>query len=334
MEPVTATGSKRAEALLNEYKGNIYEFLVAHNMAKAGNIESVFMNSIKADFYTMLGQQESFIREYYPRLLDDLPLLAQGLAAKIVEDLPGSMVELQIIGKAAAGLGSEGYGEGDILVRLASGPNIPVSVKLSKASAFVNTKSAGVKSFLSKYFQVFSNCPQAQSSLSSFFDREFEAMAYALHEKAGIEYDPGFENWKGAGMTQLPGELNPELRSVFLESLYKVNNKLFEALKEFREFDENLFLQSLAPLLGYSRSDITQAATFYHPTEQGYQLQSHVVESGFALKKMSVKSIENRPRTSSFDIALEDRVLQIRLKAMNKFTGKGFKVNCAVKARP
>lgn len=329
---VASSQVKRREALLNEYKGNLYEFLVASQIARQRQIESAFMKGIPSDFYAMLGQQEGFIREFYPELLRDLPQLAQGLGKQIQERFEGELIELRIMGKSAAGEANTEYGEGDILGVFSDGSTVPVSVKLSKTGAFVNTKSAGVKSFLSKYFGSFEPCASLQEKLTKEFDREFETMAYTLHEKAGVEFDLGFQNWVDAGFSQLPGELPSDLRPIFLDSLYRVNNMLFESLQSLACQDQEKFIASVWPLLGYTRMDIVQATTFYKSATHGYALDFHSVESAKHVNgKLRFIELRNRDNSASFDVVFEDRILQVRLKAMNKFTGKGFKVNCAVK---
>lgn len=327
-----SAGAKRAEALLNEYKGNIYEYLVASELARSGGDLAAFMKSVPQGFYGMLEQQESFIREFYPRLLTDLPVLAQGLASKIAATLRPAPFQVQIVGKSAAAFGGADFGEADIVVLFENGSRVPVSVKLSKAQAFVNTKSAGIKSFVGKYFKVFPECAQAQEDLGAFFDREFDSMAYALHEKAGIEFDSEFSEWSAAGLSRLPGELPQDLREIFLQALYNVNNKLYEILLSFKNSNDKLFALCLGPLTGYSRNDLVQAATFYRSAGDGYKLDSHVVELACDFDGKKPRELVNREGTSSFDVVFDDRILQIRLKAMNRFTSKGFKVNCAVKS--
>lgn len=321
--------SKRKESLLNEYKGNLYEFLVARELSQKYQIEAEFIRRLRPDFQQMLAQQEAFVREYYPELLIDLPRLAKGLADKLSECLPESPTGLTLIGKAASG--EEAQGEADILLSFENVEDVPISVKLSKAQAFVNTKSAGIKSFIKKYFGAFEGNEEAQEMFSSFFDREFDRFSRAVHDSQGVEYSEDFDHWKSEGLTQLPGELGPEERAIFLGLISSVSNRLFEIVTEFYEKAPAQFAFCLRPCLGHSVDGLWQAATFYKTKGQNYELFSHEVErldQGSGLKLVSAK---NRADTSSFDLVFEDRVLQIRIKAMNRFTGKGFKVNCAVK---
>ena len=43
------------------------------------------------------------------------------------------------------------------------------------------------------------------------------------------------------------------------------------------------------------------------------------------------KILDVKLRDNSFDIIFESIILQLRIKPMNKFTSKSYKVNCAVK---
>lgn len=327
------SASKRTEALLNEYKGNLYEFLTGHHLARLNGIESNFMSKLREDFFTMLSQQEAFIREYYPWLLIDLSNLAQGLGEEIQNSLDSTLEEVLIVGKTNAADKEHEMGEADLLLKLKNSADAFVSVKLSKAGSFVNTKSAGIKSFLDKYFSKFKQAESAQREFSLYFDKRYQAMAYELCDKAAVAPSETFEEWRENGLSELPGELSPELRAVFLNGLYDISNYLFKTLHSLNEAEPELFKQSLLPLIGYSRSDMIQATTFYKNTKENYKLDCHRVENApkNTMGELVIEKLVNRPETSSFDVVFSDRILQIRVKAMNKFTGKGFKVNCAVK---
>ena len=67
----------RKEALLNEYKGNLFEFLVALEFAKKFSLQTQTLEGISKGAFEMLKQQEEYIRSYYPSLLTKLPFLAK-----------------------------------------------------------------------------------------------------------------------------------------------------------------------------------------------------------------------------------------------------------------
>ncbi len=147
--------SARMDALLNEYKGNLFEFLFCHILAQKVNIEGKFLGSINPSMHSMLTQQESFLRNYYPNLLNELPILAnEAVDAVLVKLKLKKVSEVSLIGKVAGNINND-YSEADILIK--DDKNVfPLSLKVSKNSAFVNTKSAGLKSFFTKYFALFS----------------------------------------------------------------------------------------------------------------------------------------------------------------------------------
>nr|MBP9682228.1 hypothetical protein [Bacteriovorax sp.] len=57
------------EAILNEFKGNLFEFLVAQGLARKSNIEDQFLLSLPTEFKSRLGTYEELIRLHEGRLL-------------------------------------------------------------------------------------------------------------------------------------------------------------------------------------------------------------------------------------------------------------------------
>lgn len=319
----------RQEALLNEYKGNMFEYLTGLMLAKDANLELDYLNSLTSDFQHMLFQQEQFIREYYPKLLTDLPLLAQGLKQKIVEQVGTlDIVKIQLMGKAASAANDDRFNEADILLHT---PNkiYPISIKICKANSFVNTKSGGLRSFISKYFQD----EQVQRQLDQHIEGILSELTYSLYELADVEPDTNFQNWLNAGLPSLPGQLSGNLREKYLSSLYKMNTFLYEAVAAVLDKDQEQFIASLMPLIGFGSTEIIQATTFYINKEGHYCLSEHLVEDFEVIKKSKrnviLSQLDNNK--TSFNITFEDRTLQLRIKAMNKFTSKSYKVNCSVK---
>jgi len=136
-------------------------------------------------------------------------------------------------------------------------------------------------------------------------------------------------------MTELPGELAEPLRVHYLSYLYSVIEKLHGILVTLYKNDPKKFANSLLPLLGFSQLDVVQATCYYKARKdgKGYGADCVVVESSETivcnLDKIEVG--EYKKGVASFNIYFPDRVLQIRLKAMNRFTSKSFKINCSVK---
>ena len=147
--------SKRLEALLSEYKGNLFEYLLSLTLARKFKIEYDFLDTITDDIAMMLEQQESLLRNYYPYLLVELPKLAELTCEKICSefDLNDDTVidEILMVGKVLGAANDNRFEEADLLVKT-NGRLLPLSVKISKLNAYVNTKSGGIRTFFNKYF--------------------------------------------------------------------------------------------------------------------------------------------------------------------------------------
>jgi hypothetical protein len=68
---------KFREALFNEIKGSLFEYLVAQEFARRAGIEASFLRSLPAHYQRVLEQQDNMTREAYPELLPRLPRWSQ-----------------------------------------------------------------------------------------------------------------------------------------------------------------------------------------------------------------------------------------------------------------
>lgn len=326
----------REQALLNEYKGNLYEYLVGAALSSLYKTESKYILGLTADFRKMLAVQESFIREYYPDLLLDLPVLAKSLAQEIYNKLDlknESEVLVELVGKVALASHDDRYAEADLVIKESS--NIyPISIKLSKAHAYVNTKSAGVKSFIAKYFNSKIICPtQTQNDLNIKTEKLIEWLGRELHEAKDLDYSENYENWLIAGMPTLPGQLEGETRDIYKTFLHRLNQEIFTAIKTLFDTDKKDFIESSLSLIGFSDKNIIQATTYYVNQNGRYVLFKNIIDTfeDFKSDLSKIKLGELKTSAANFDIHFKDRILQLRLKAMNKFTSKSYKINCSVK---
>lgn len=319
----------RKEALLNEYKGNIYEFLTAHSLARHFKIEGSFYQNLGEDIKSMLEYQEKFIREYYPHLLRDLPVLATKLTEDLIRNLEFKKIDkIEIFGKVALASQDQRYGEADILI-FNEGKEYPLSLKLGKSKSFLNTKSAGIKSFFSKYFYRFDSIDQVQGEFNKFFEKSYLDFTHKMHSLADIEFTQGFKSWVDHGGTELPGQLKDEFKQVYREFSHLVAKRLIFEIDKLASFNEDLFMKSLLPLLGFSKDNIIQVSTYYKNEADNYILDYNKIDQ--INDKLKFDSLICKENVNYCDIHLNDRILQIRLKAMNKFTNSSFKVNCSVK---
>ena len=320
---------QRREALLNEYKGNLFEFLFGQNIAQLLGVEESFLLSLNENDLEILNHQESFLRKYYIYLLKELPGLALMAAKDTVDfcDLSKKKIKsIQMIGKLAATKKNPQFEEADIVLTFEKEEPLLLSLKMSKLNAFVNTKSAGLKTFFSKYFL---DCTSfdIQDEFNQFIDTEFESFAISMHELKGIEYSKGFSEWEQLGFPVLPGELVGEEKKLLLAYYDVVTTKILDLLLKAQKNNSTSFLKSLYSLLGFSNSKIIQVTAFYNVKDEMLKQKKVLLKQ--ASSDLFLNSIVRK--SNNIECDLGDSLLQIRLKPMNKFTSKAYKVNCSVK---
>jgi len=326
------------EALLNEFKGNLFEYLVASLLARHYKIESTFISSFGGDIRKQLSEYEQWIRANEPALLAQLPVLATSLSKELISVLPLIAENILVVGKSAGGSHDERFNEADILV-LSGKDIVPVSIKLCKDHSFVNTKSGGARSFLTKYFSNFKESESEQKNLNENIDKTFLEMGHSLYEMAGLDFHGRFdENWRSQGLPELPGQLNKEMNTKVVSTYYKAIDGLYHSLKRLWSIDQDRFLTDLFPLIGLGNQEIIQATCFHvSSTKDGsvtkYNLARNHILCGKEIiaSQLDYSFVELKKNISSFEIKFPNFVLQIRIKPMNRFTQSAFKVNCSVK---
>lgn len=345
-------GVAQSEALLNELKGNLFEYLVAQVLSVHFGLEGDFLRRFQAmgDGRAAhdLKSYQTWLRGADSDLYSRLPALAKEVGAHLVDVHEGILKGLpvkhiSVLGKSGAVSGQESFKEADILLELEEGASVPISLKLCKTGAFVNTKSAGIRSFIEKYFSAFDDAPKMQAELNLFLDQSFNQMANDLYEWADIPNDD-FEKegpakqfnplWVENGYSELPGELPEDARQKLHQHYYRVIEKIFMIFQSFKEKDALLFARSLSPLVGMGLEEMVQVTCFHKEVKgKRYQLASLKIFSWDDFKE-GVKQLELRElqsEVSSFEVGLGARRLQIRVKPMNKFTVSALKVNCSLK---
>lgn len=323
---------KSEQALLNEYKGNLFEYLVANELARHFQVQEAFILGINEQYRAMFNIQERFIRARFPNLVNDLPKLAHATANKIIEiaDISGAR-SVTLIGKGNNSFtsGSE-LSSADIL--LEGGKRTPISLKLSKHSAFVNTRSGGIKSFIQKYFP-FGDGPQLQQKYNRLLEEKFHQMAFALHEQQAVEYDLNFSNWVAMGLTEYPGQLEDGQKQLLHDLYCVLARQLQEYLYSLYKQSPQQFCHSLAVLMGMGSTEMVQAICFYKNINDHYELSEiYCQKDGGEEEALSTMEFDSTPTdTASFEIRFPHKILQIRIKPMNTFTSMAFKINCSVR---
>lgn len=340
MKNIDYSNQSQKEAILNECKGNIFEFLVTQGLASRSLLEDQFLLNLPTEFKMKLGYYEELMRTHCPELLRKLPNLANQTIKTIWEKIgleQYNFSEWKVIGKIVSSNGNEVWNETDIVGAYINKDgvqkHISFSLKLSKDNSFTNTKSGGVKSFIIKYFASFDQLAfKLQSELNSEVDESFLVMGHKLYSLIDKEFSGSFGmEWSGF-YSELPGELSPEMRKIVHNNYSRVSLKLSSILNQLKELDESLFFDALASLCGFGHSEIIQVCCFH----QDYEFKKVTIknfEDYFSNINRECELLPIKDLASSVEIVLGDLLLQIRVKPMNKFTTAAYKINCSIKVK-
>lgn len=321
------TTHKHREALFNEIKGSLFEYLFARDLALAWGGEASFTRSLPPQYLSVLAQQDRMVRELHPTLARLLPLWAKAAGAGLRARFPAA----RFTGVALTGqLVHTPVDLREADLKLEGETPWTVSLKLNKRAAAVNTKSGGVKSFLTEYFPG-PRATELQSHFNVSVDARFAALHDELHQAAGLTSSPGWTVW-ARHHSELPGELAPELRTILHRFYAELAAELGSAMRELQSDDPARFANDLLRVVGFGRDDLVQVICFHDsegPTPEQVDVRVHTADEARA--RLADLSWEEARDVSFAGMALGDWRLHVRIKPMNKFTTTAIKVNCAVK---
>ncbi len=340
MKKIDQNNQLQIESLLNECKGNLFEFLVAQSLSRRFKKEDIFLLSLQRDFRGRLQFYEETIRHHDSELLKNLPLLAEAVSTNLEQHAlfkNKSNLSFTVIGKMVATNANELWNETDIVAmeELPDGSHKKhfLSLKLTKDHSYTNTKSAGIKSFIEKYFSSFGELASIyQARLNQAVDESFYMMGHKLYAMIDQDFKGSFDTRWSSTQTELPGELGSEMREVVHDNYFRVAVKVREYLGELYKNNPEIFYQSLHALCGFGNPDIVQVSCF-HQNALLKDIQIKTQSDMFANTASEITVKELTPGVGSFDIAFEKFVLQIRVKPMNKFTTAAYKINCSIKMK-
>lgn len=321
-------------ALINECKGNIFEFIVTQKLASLSNLEAQFLYSLPPDYKTRLLEYEDIVREFDPALLDKLPEFAKIVSDKIwreceLENL--NFKQWNVIGKIVATNEQDIWNETDIVGSFMEGDMLKYktfSLKLSKEHSYTNTKSAGVKSFFEKYFYHFREAKTFQDELNALVDKSFFQMGHKLYDLIGQDFKGAFDDrWK-LHYSELPGEISPEMKPILFENYNNIAQKIYTVLLSLSNEDASLFKKSLFTLCGFGHPDIIQVNCF-HSQNNLKDIDVKTFDQLFNNAQFEIQPFKEL--SSSIEIHIGDLALQVRVKPMNKFTLPAYKINCSIK---
>jgi hypothetical protein len=322
---VSASDSKK-EALFNEVKGSLFEFLIAKKLSVKKNDELGFLKSLDKNYLNVLGQQDRMVRQFYPEMLPFLEQSAMLTAEVIFEHFQGDLLHPRLLGKFSNS--STQNDETDIIVTH-SGQEKKLSIKLNKKNSYVNTKSGGIKSFFQVYFPFLSS--ETQSEFNQFVDLEFTRMGLELHECENLIYPGNFSSWVASGRSELPGELNDGCRTILHDYYSRISAKMNSVLLQAYRTHPEEFKKSLGPLMGFTSTEIAQVICFHDFKHKDSFPAISVHEHGEIAKSLEEEELSIEHQKASVQIDFGPWSLQIRVKPMNKFTTTAIKVNCSIK---
>ncbi|MEI8347003.1 MAG: hypothetical protein WCG27_06025 [Pseudomonadota bacterium] len=319
------------EALINECKGNLFEYLVGHELARHFAIEPLFILSLGPKTRQRLAHYENFLRPLGPQLVKALPLWAKKAAQELIVHLPQKITGILVVGKLGKEIQRE-WKEADLLLENEE-LKFPISLKLGKEQSYVNTKSAGIRSFLKKYFAVFVDAPVKQNEIDRLVGQTFHQMGHELYALAELGPFNGHfgREWEESGYSHLPGELPPEMKKIVCNYYAQIVGRIYQVLREWFDTDRARFISCLYPMLGAGRSEVMQLTCFYQ--KKDYQLSSlRFADANLWAEQLGPLQFgEIKSGIASFPLIMKNCELQIRMKPMNVFTVPALKVNCSIK---
>ncbi len=317
------------ESLFNEVKGSLFEFLVARNIARAQKQEIQFLDSIDKNYLNVLIQQDRMVRQFYPELAKFLETVAQKTYLEITSYLKVTPKHPMLMGKLVNSVKKQEWHEADLIVEHEGKP-LPVSLKLNKRGAYVNTKSGGIKSFFTQYFSYLD--ANLQSEFNQQVELEYERMARDLHEHNSLEWKGDFSSWINHGHSELPGEVGEENRKILKNYYARLASSVHRILSMAQAADSQKFEQSLSALMGFSSPDILQVTAF-HDFKNNLESEITLHEISDLNPFRGKFQIMPFGEIASVDIQAGNWSLQIRIKPMNKFTTTAIKMNCSLKIK-
>ena len=316
------------EALINELKWNLFEYLVGQELAREA--KNTNLNKFMPESYLQkIAEYESVLRTEDIDLYKKLAQYSKTTADTIKTSFKNEQIlEVKPVGKVSSQM--QDLAETDLLLKTNKCTHY-ISLKLTKKNAYVNTKSGGLASFIAKYFSQFSDSQIRQEEFNKKYKFLHNLMIAELNQLAGFESSEKLSSsWQDKGLSLLPGQLPDEYRKILHTTYHKICLELFKVLKRFYEKEPKLFMDSLQLLMGFGKEEIQAFYAFYQ-TSKNEKYSDLEVREESKVKEPSFSLSNPKQGISSFEICFPDKNLQIRIKPMSSFVQASFKVNCSVK---
>ncbi len=317
----------KKEALFNEVKGSLFEFLMGRKFSQLAGEELKFLQGLDKNYLHILSQQDRMVRQFYPEMLTFLNQMTEDSSRSLIAYLKETPRTPQLRGKFVSSSLAEEIHEADLMLECSRG-TLPLSLKLNKKNSYVNTKSGGIKSFFLSYFSFIHQNYQQEFNL--LVDQEFNRMSYELHALNDMEFHGDYASWIERGKSELPGELTTDERQILKGFYARLAKEMHRILSLGFAQNHEAFRKALPGLMGFGHRQILQLVCFHDFKSQGKSAVSiHAYED--IERHLNDLVIQPFAQTSSVELSLGPWSLQIRIKPMNKFTTTAIKINCSVK---
>lgn len=320
---------KFREALFNEIKGSLFEYLTALEIARLTNHELDFLKNLPEHYQQVLEQQDHMTRQLYPELVQYMPLWAKFTANEFLKTHKEAWDKITLTGQLIHTDAGEEFGAADFILH--GEINHGVSLKLNKKAGSVNTKSGGIKSFFITYFpSILSD--SIQNKFNQLVDAEFSVVRFELMEMAGLKAESTWEEWRKAGLSELPGELPTDMRDRLHAFYARISLELRGHLENIAKDHPEIFQLGLMTLCGLADDEVTQVICFHdiHGSKPS-EVKVLVNTQNDLKERLREFTWRETPHTASVELQLKDWILQIRIKPMNKFTTTAIKMNCSLR---
>lgn len=320
----------RKEAYLNEFKGFLFEFMVAQFLAQHYRCEASFLRSLSVSEKSSLHQYQKYLADLDSELMKQLPTLAALTAQRISRELAFDPTSISMVGKQQL---SGHHSEADLLLQDGT-QSLGMGLKLGKANSYINTKSGGLRSFLYQYFPC-ESAREWQAKTDALVSASFQEMGENLYKCAGLNWEGSFgPEWKESGQSSLPGEISEELHRHVEYAYARLAKHLYQGVQEIQDQYPDIFIQGLRPICGLGHDGLWQAICFHEKQDgQRYRLKRVEILNPAMMKASlaEIKLVAYQGSLSSFTLKTKCWNLQIRVKPMNVFTQSSFKVNCSLR---
>jgi hypothetical protein len=334
------SNESQKESLLNEMRGNLFEYLFAKYLANHFKILGKFERGLNPELSKQFQTYQSYILQYFPELPAQLAQLAKEAANEFLnktcsienELLPKEISLVEVVGKVTGQSGKSQ--EADIL--LFAGENeaeLGISLKMMHVRGYVNTKSGGAQSFVEKYFQGIDKSADYQDRFFEAVQSNYDQIVQKTCQILEIPTSSiASGDWKDYLSSKLPGQQPPEVREHIHLGYNKMIKSLYEIFLELNEQDPEGLRASLLKLFGMT-GDKNVSVMCYYSQDYGLDGMDILTKQSLSEELKSMQIQAEPPTKSSFTVETTSYSLQVRIKPMNEFTVPSYKINCSVKKK-